>query len=211
MGNHRRYTKEQLDQIYGIYDTEPDSSSSDRSSVLRFPVGYARVSSSLQENLGNLDRQVERLKRAIQLRYGPRQYFVIIKEYGLGLNMNRAGLKRLLRLVRQNVVSCVLVCYRDRLVRTGFGLIETLFNEHGTSISIVERTPEKSLEQELASDIMEILACYMGKYHKTRAIQAELRNPLFVQKHLDPIDKLIQKWVDRYSNHTFRHLISIYS
>ena len=67
-GNHRRYTLEQLQRVYGIYDKEQDIS--DDNNNIRMPYLYARVSALHQQLAGNLDRQIEHLQIACHAKYG---------------------------------------------------------------------------------------------------------------------------------------------
>ncbi len=74
---------------------------------------YARVSSSKQKEQGDLDRQVELLKK-----YANEQGYIIvdiITDVGSGLKEERRGLKKLLRMVTDGRVDVVLISYRDRL------------------------------------------------------------------------------------------------
>ena len=94
LGNHRRYTWEQL------ADYLPDSVEIEKLSndeEIKCTYIYARVSSSKQKKDGNLDRQVERLKKYHKEHFTDESPAKIIKEYGLGLNPMRRGLWRLLK------------------------------------------------------------------------------------------------------------------
>ena len=76
---------------------------------------YARVSSQQQAAAGHLERQVERLQACAQER--GIQVVEVITDIGSGLNENRPGLQKLLKLARERQMNQVLVEFKDRLTR----------------------------------------------------------------------------------------------
>jgi predicted site-specific integrase-resolvase len=52
--------------------------------------------------------------------------FEIIQNIGSGINYNNKGLNRLFDMVTNGEVEKIVILYKDRLARFGFGLIENL-------------------------------------------------------------------------------------
>lgn len=127
---------------------------------------YARVSSVKQRDQGDLDRQVEFLKRYAE----ERGYRIIdvITDVGSGLKENRRGLKKLLKFVTSRKVDVVLVTYRDRLTRFGFRYLEYFFNQFGVKIEEVMKEEKEPLE-ELIEDFVEIIVSFAGKIYGRRS------------------------------------------
>lgn len=89
-GGHRRFTEEELQRVLGI---QAPSQSPDLRAAL-----YARVSTKKQQNTGNLDRQMERLRE--HARGQGYKIVIALSETASGVNENRAKLHRLLRMIR---------------------------------------------------------------------------------------------------------------
>lgn len=127
---------------------------------------YARVSSHDQKRGGDLDRQVTFLVENANSLHNP----VILKEVGSGLNDKRKQLQKLLKMVCNNEVRNVYVTYKDRLTRFGFNYLETMFLVHNVNIIIVkDKNEEKSVQEELAEDMMSLLASFSGKLYGMRS------------------------------------------
>lgn len=63
----------------------------------------------------------------------------------------------------------IFVTYKERLSRFGYELIETICKKHDVDIIILNETQEKPLEQELAKNIMLLLASFSGKLYGSRS------------------------------------------
>ena len=67
-------------------------------------------------------------------------------------------------------VNRVFITYRDRLTCFGFHYLETVFKEQGVEIVIVkQQQEERSVEQELADDMMSLIASFSGKLYRLRS------------------------------------------
>ena len=126
-------------------------------------VGYCRVSSTKQKD--DLDRQVSNMTTYLSSNGKP---FTIITDIGSGINYTKPGLKQLIKLILNNEVSKIVVFYKDRLLRFGFELIEYICNLYNCSIEIIDDT-EKSEEQELVEDLIQIITVFGCKLHGKRA------------------------------------------
>lgn len=162
-GGHRRYRKSQLDAYIGIPEAKDVVEAEETICAT-----YARVSSNEQKQKGDLDRQSQRLseycaRHGLYVKY-------IIKDCGSGLNDNRAGFNRLTDLVIQGKVSKVIIEHKDRLTRFQFNFIRKLFTSYGCEVVILNGT-DVSNEEELAADMMSLLASFSGKFYGRRSAE----------------------------------------
>ena len=127
---------------------------------------YARVSSNKQALSGDLDRQVLFLIEQVSDLQKP----VILKEVGSGLNDKRPKLMKLMEDVMDGKVNNVYVTYKDRLTRFGYHYLEKIFHHYGVRIVVVKDMERiKSIEQELAEDLMSLIASFSGKLYGLRS------------------------------------------
>ncbi|WP_070000802.1 IS607 family transposase [Cellulosilyticum sp. I15G10I2] len=134
--------------------------------VKRKVIGYCRVSSNNQKD--ELERQVENVKTyMIAIGYS----FEVVTDIGSGINYNKKGLNELIDKVIASEVEKIVVLYKDRLLRFGYELIENLCHKYGTTIDIIDNT-EKTEEQELAHDLIQIITVYGYKLQGKRANKA---------------------------------------
>lgn len=126
---------------------------------------YARVSSSDQRS--DLERQVEYLKEYCSAK----GYNVvnILTDIASGLNEKRKGLKKLFDYVVNGKIDVVVVSYKDRLTRFGFGYLEEFFNSHGVRIEVVFGDEPKDLQQELIEDLIAIVTSFAGRLYGMRS------------------------------------------
>ena len=69
-------------------------------------------------------------------------------------------------------VEKIVVLYKDRLLRFGFEIIENLCNKYGTVIEIIDNT-EKTEEQELVEDLIQIVTVFSCRLQDKRANKAK--------------------------------------
>ena len=155
---------------------------------------YARVSSSKQKEQGDLDRQVELLKK-----YANKQGYIIvdiITDVGSELKGERRGLKKLLKMVANGGVDVVLITYRDRLTRFGYKYLQFFFEKHGVRIEEVLHEEKEPLE-ELVEDFLAIIVSFAGKSYRKRSHKVKKlveHNKRFLQETLPiNIEKLLEK------------------
>jgi predicted site-specific integrase-resolvase len=148
----RRYSEAQLQYILQKKSDAP-----------RINVGYARVSSKKQED--DLKRQNELLELFLAKQGKP---FKIISDIGSGIDYSKSGLKELLKLISSNQVDTIYVLYKDRLVRFGFELIEEFAKLHNTKIEVINQTEDKTDEEELVEDILNIIHVFSCKLNSKK-------------------------------------------
>ncbi|MFB8798838.1 MAG: IS607 family transposase [Microcoleus sp.] len=157
---HRRYS---MNQLLGI---KPDG-------VLT--VCYARVSSYDQKS------DLEQQKQVLELFCSTHGWqFQVIEDLGSGLNYNKRGLQRLIKMITDRQVERLVLTHQDRLLRFGSELIFSLCEHFGTEIVIINRTEDASFEEDLAQDVLEIIAVfsarlYGSRSHKNKQIITELK------------------------------------
>jgi DNA binding domain, excisionase family len=128
---------------------------------------YARVSTNEQKNRGDLDRQIDYIIREI-IAKNPKN-LKVFSEVGSGLNDNRTELKKLLDMVMNDEVDRIFILYKDRLTRFGFNYLEQICNKFGTKIIVIsEEIQEKSIQEELAEDIISIIHSFSSKLYGMR-------------------------------------------
>ena len=152
---YRYYSHEQLNQVMNI-----------KPNLNRLTIGYCRVSSHKQKD--DLERQIENVRTYLIAKGQP---FEIISDIGSGINYKKKGLKELIKLITQNKVEKVVILYKDRLLRFGFELVEYIASLYNCEIEIMDST-EKSEQQELVEDLVQIITVFSCKLQGKRAGKA---------------------------------------
>lgn len=155
---YRYYSQEQLNHFFGIKGEKP---------LDRKVIGYCRVSSNKQKD--DLERQIENMQTYLIAQGKP---FEIISDIGSGINYKKKGLLTLIELITQNKVEKVVVLYKDRLLRFGFELVEYVASLYDCEIEIIDTT-EKTEEQELVEDMIQIITVFSAKLQGKRANKAK--------------------------------------
>lgn len=134
---------------------------------LRYDASYARVSTQKQSVRGDLQRQQEKINNAI-ISKSPKA-LQCFTDVGSGLNDNRKGLNTLLQKVMNDEVDRIFILHKDRLTRFGFNYIKQICDKHNTQIVVLsEESQDKTIEQELAEDIITIIHSFSGKLYGLR-------------------------------------------
>lgn len=165
-GGHRRYSIQDLDKFVGKETDEGQTAN-----VVSCAT-YARVSSNEQKQKGDLDRQSQRLseycaKQSIHVTH-------IIKDVGSGLNDNRSGFNRLTDLIINGNVNMLVIEHKDRLTRFQFNFIRKMFESYGCKV-VVLNGMDVSDTEELAADMMSLLASFSGKFYDKRSAERRKR------------------------------------
>ena len=98
--------------------------------------------------------------------------FDVITDIGSGINYNKKGLNQLIDLITNSEVEKIVILYKDRLLRFGFEIIENLCSKYGTTIEIIDNT-EKTEEQELVEDLIQIITVFSCRLQGKRANKAK--------------------------------------
>ncbi|WP_460266893.1 IS607 family transposase, partial [Clostridium perfringens] len=85
---------------------------------------------------------------------------------------NKKGLNQLIDMITNLEVDKIVVLYKDRLIRFGYELIENICEKYGTTIEIIDNT-EKTEEQELVEDLIQIVTVFSCRLQGKRANKAK--------------------------------------
>lgn len=102
--------------------------------------------------------------------------------------VRKKGLKELIKRISQNKVEKVVVLYKDRLLRFGFELVEYLASLYNCDIEIIDNT-EKSEQQELVEDLVQIITVFSCKLQGKRANKARKLVRELIEESDDNDDK----------------------
>ena len=142
-------------------------------------VSYSRVSTQIHRN--QLMEQQERIynsciSRGITL---SEQY----SDIKSGMNSDRKGFQELIRRVIRGEIELVVVENKDRLIRFGFDLLESIFNYFGCKILVLnDILDNKTYEQELTEDLISIIHYFTMKNYSHRRKLNKLRKELETEK-----------------------------
>jgi len=128
---------------------------------------YARVSSHDQKD--DLVRQQEKLEK--YCKSNNLNNVSVYRDIASGLNGKRKGLLKLLKHISTGEINYLIITYRDRLTRFGFSYLETFCQHFGTTVlAIAEKEKQdKTMEQELAEDLVAIISSFSGRMHGMRS------------------------------------------
>ena len=118
---------------------------------------------------------VDNIKEYISSKY---ESFDIITDVGSGINYNKPGLLKLIEKINKKEVDLIVVLYKDRLLRFGFELVEHFAKLNNVSIEVLESKMDKTQDQELVEDLVQIITVFSSKIQgkrksKTREIMNE--------------------------------------
>ena len=127
-------------------------------------LGYARVSCHDQKE--DLQRQ-EKMLEMFCASHG--WSFEIISDLGSGMNYNKRGLKKLLNKILNGEISRLVLTHKDRLLRFGADLIFALCEAKEIEVILINKGNEPSFEEELASDVLEIITVFSARLYGSRS------------------------------------------
>jgi putative resolvase len=162
----RVFTQEQVDAFTGVT----------KESIKR--IGFYARSSNGDKTL--IQNQFVSLNAA----FG--EPIIEISDKSSGLNDKRPGLRKLINLAKQGEITHVAITQQDRLTRFGYGFIEEILNSNGVEILILGTTLDKSLQEELMQDFMNLIASFSGKFYRLRGYEQQR---LLLKKASEYIDE----------------------
>ena len=152
-GNQRRYDPSLLPLF-----------SQDRKALNLPTIAYARVSSHDQKD--DLQRQAHMLEMYCSAKGWS---FTIIKDLGSGMNYHKKGLKELLDLIMNKEIGRLVLTHKDRLLRFGAELVFSLCAVRNIELVIINQADEPSFEEELAKDVLEVIAVFSARLYGSRS------------------------------------------
>ena len=138
-------------------------------------ISYSRVSTQNQKE--QLKEQTQRIydsciSRGIKLDEQ-------LEDIKSGMSEDRPSFQKLMRMVVKNEVELVVIENKDRLIRFGYTIIESIFKYFGTNILVLNDTIEnKTYEQELTEDLISIIHYFTMKSYSHRRKLNKLRKDL---------------------------------
>jgi predicted site-specific integrase-resolvase len=163
-GGDRRYDLAKLRRLV------PHLASSSRATV-----AYARVLANEQED--HFTRQVALLESFCTAQGWT---YEVISDVGSGLNYHKRGLKQLIHRICSGEVGRLVLSHKDRLLRFGSELVFALCEQFGVEVIIINASEDSSFEEDLASDVIEIITVfsarlYGARNHQNKQIMDQLR------------------------------------
>jgi putative resolvase len=159
-GGHRRYDLATIRKVAGKREhpgLEPESSA-------RVTIGYARVSSP--DQVPDLHRQVG----VLEVYCATKGWEVeILQDRGSGLNYRKRGLRTLIERICSGEVERLVLTHQDRLLRFGAELVFALCEHFGTEVVIINAAEERSFEEDLVQDVLEIITVFSARLYGSRS------------------------------------------
>jgi len=126
---------------------------------------YARVSSADQKD--DLKRQREMLQEYVKER--GYKVVAVFEDVASGLKDDRQGLKKVFDVLRAGKADVVIVAWKDRLTRFGFGYLKNHAEELGARIEVVNEEEERTPHEELVEDLLAIVTSFAGRLYGMRS------------------------------------------
>lgn len=127
-------------------------------------IAYARVSSHDQKS--DLDRQ-DAVLSAYCIAMG--WSYEVIRDLGSGMNYRKKGLTRLITTLLDGEVARLVITHKDRLLRFGSELVFAICEYHGAEIIILNRKEDATFEEDLASDVLEVITVFSARLYGSRS------------------------------------------
>lgn len=95
--------------------------------------------------------------------------YEVISDLGSGINYRKKGLNKLIHLICSNKVERLVLTHKDRLLRFGSSLLFKLCEFFNIEVVVLEEKSNKTFEQELVADVIEIMTVFTAKMHGKRS------------------------------------------
>jgi len=153
---HRRYLKQEVATFNPIGVNSV--------ALSRPTIAYARVSSHDQKK--DLDRQIKVLEMYCSS-HG--WQYEVVSDLGSGMNYKKKGLSNLLDRIVSDKVGRLVLTHKDRLLRFGAELVFSVCEAKNVEVIIINQGDERSFEEELASDVLEIVTVFSARMYGARS------------------------------------------
>ena len=128
---------------------------------------YCRVSGMSQKV------ELENQKKYMKERYPTHE---LLWDMGSGINFKRKNLNKILDYGINNELEELVICYKDRLCRIGYELIEMLLHKHSNTKIIILNDDHKSPEEEVVDDLLQIITVFGSKVYGMRRYKKKKDN-----------------------------------
>ena len=136
----------------------------DRTALERPTIAYARVSSHDQK--ADLERQAKVLEMYCAAQGWK---YEVIRDLGSGMNYKKKGLVELIDRIVDDQVGRLVLTHKDRLLRFGAELIFSICEAKHVEVVIINQGDDHSFEEELASDVLEIVTVFSARMYGARS------------------------------------------
>jgi len=137
---------------------------SSQGELARLTIAYARVSSHDQKE--DLARQIKVLEMYCASHGWE---YEIISDLGSGMNYKKKGLAELLDKIIDGKVGRLVITHKDRLLRFGAELVFAVCEARQVEVVIINQGEDQSFEEELASDVLEIVTVFSARMYGARS------------------------------------------
>jgi predicted site-specific integrase-resolvase len=171
-GGKRFYDLSNFLKKYEINETETKTETEKNSIINNFKrkkICYCRVSSNSQKI--ELENQI----KYMSLKYPE---YELLYDIGSGINFNRTNFKKILNYAIKNELESLVISYKDRLCRIAYELIENILKEYSNCEIIIENNEEKSPEEELIDDMLQIVTVFSSRLYGIRSYKKFLDKEL---------------------------------
>ena len=143
------------------YDDNGNENKTDETpKSLKRKICYCRVSSNSQKI--ELENQIKYMK----IKYPD---YEMLYDIGSGINFNRPNFNKILNYGIKNEIESLAISYKDRLCRIAYELIENILKEYSNCDIIIENNEEKSPEEELIEDMLQIVTVFSSRLYGIRS------------------------------------------
>ncbi len=158
-GNKRLYNVEKYLKNKNNLSKEDDNNE-------QIKIVYVRVSSASQKD------DLERQKKYMLKRY---PNHLLIEDIGSGMNLNKRGIRKIIKLAIEGKVEEVVIAYKDRLARFGYELIKDLIKEYSNGrIIVLHQKKDIEPEEELVKDMLQIMNIFVAKMNGLRKYKEKI-------------------------------------
>jgi len=154
-GNHRRY---ELKSVLLLIQPKVNNTETKKT------ICYSRVSTHDQKK--DLERQTQVLEQYVKEK--EYNHIEFINDIGSGLNYKKKGLTKLIKMILNNQVDKIVLVHKDRLLRFGSDLLINVAKHFGVE-TIILNEKTQSFEEELSSDVLEIITVFSAKLYGSRS------------------------------------------
>ena len=126
---------------------------------------YARVSTYSQKE------ELENQKQVLMNTYPDHELMIDI---GSGINFKRKNLSKIIKCAIKGELKSLVVTYKDRLCRIGYDLIKDLLEEYSNTKITILYDEDKSPEEEVVNDLIEIITVFSSKIYGLRSYKKEI-------------------------------------
>ena len=85
------------------------------------------------------------------------------------MNYHKKGLTELLELISNREIGRLVIMHKDRLLRFGAELVFSMCEMAEVEVVIVNKGAERSFDEELTSDVLEIITVFSARMYGARS------------------------------------------